>query len=126
MRKEIIPDNDLVYRRMCKDWYNPKKNKFTDTAFLVRINKNEKYLSVNWSKYISAENASFDRNTKRKFGVGALKAEIPRSESLEVIHKPYFRNPSYSGIIGEKLLDEQSAYEVAGVLADKCVPIIVI
>ena len=61
-KSEIIPDDNYLFRRVHKKLYDPKKRKFTEPAFMVREEKREKSLSVNWDKYESAEQNSYDTN----------------------------------------------------------------
>jgi len=123
---EIIPDNDKLFRRIHISLYNEKKRKFSEPAFMVRDRRNEKALSVNWEKYASAEQTSYDPYTKKNFCVGGIIARIPRKLNLEVIHKPTRNNIAHSIISGNDLLDNQKRYEIAGHLADACEPLIII
>ena len=129
MEIENIPDSASLYRRVYTRHFNRRKNRFSDAAFMVR--SNEKYLSVNWGEYISPEEAVIAPNTEKEFYLGELKASTPREIELDVIHRPSLKQPdtphskSHSSIIGDKLLDQELAYEAAGYLADNCEPIII-
>lgn len=125
MRKaEIIPDDNSLFRRALWVLYNPRTRKFTEPAFMIRPGR-EKGLSVNWDKYATAEQTSYDRNTKKKYCVGSIMARVPRTLNLEVIHTPSKRNRAHSVICGDDLLDSQKNYQIAGYLADACEPIII-
>ena len=128
MEIENITDSASLYRRVYPSHFNHRRNRFSDAAFMVRSKINEKEMSVNWSKYISPEEAVIAPNTESEFYLGELKAAIPREIELDVIHSPGEsdtpHSKSHSSIIGKKLLDKELAYETAGFLADNCEPII--
>jgi len=122
-KHEFIPDGDDLYRRAFPNQYNRKTGRFSLAVFLLR--KGERELSVDWSEYITAEEASVDPNPNysgRKFYVGALYAKVPRHQELEVIHAPAQKNRAHSLITGQRLIN--SKYEVADILAENCRPLI--
>jgi hypothetical protein len=124
---ETIPDDSNLFRRVHPALFNPKTRKFAEGAFLVRPKKNEKALSVNWEKYATAEQTSYDDiKTKKYYCVGSILARIPRTLNLEVIHKPNKDNQAHSVICGDDLLDSQKSYVIAGNLVEECEPIIII
>jgi hypothetical protein len=125
-KAEIIPDDNLLFRRARLNLYNPRTRKFTEPAFMIRPRRGEKGLSVNWEKYATAEQTSYDRKTKKKYCVGSIMARVPRTLNLEVIHTPNKGNRAHSAICGDDLLDSQKNYQIAGYLADACEPIIII
>jgi len=124
MKKEIIPDEDDLYRRIHHLQYDRKRNKISAAVFQVK--RNEKALSVNWSKYSTPEETSIDPVHKGKFYVGGILAKIPRQHELDVVHAPgkRFKNRAHSTIVGRKLLEEETKYEISTILADNCRPII--
>ena len=126
MRKaEIIPDDSLLFRRIRRLLFNPKTRKFTEPAFMIRPGI-EKGLSVNWDKYATAEQTSYDRRTKEKYCVGSIVANVPRTLNLDVVHTPSKKNRAHSTICGNDLFDDLKRYQIAGYLADACEPIIII
>lgn len=90
---EDIPDNDRLYRRIPPVWYNKEEDRVTSAAF------KDLNMSVNWEKYITAENAVRKYPEHR---LSALIAKVPRSKSLEVKHTPSRLIRSHSSIIGKK------------------------
>lgn len=86
----------------------------------------EKALSVNWQKYATAEQTSYDPRSRKKYCVSSIMARVPRALKLEVIHTPSKKNRAHSAICGDDLLDDQKKYLIAGDLADACEPIIII
>lgn len=119
-KREFIPDESNLYRRIPPNQYNEKKGKFSAPAFILR--KNEEGLSLNWSKYSTPQKTAKCPRTGKKFYVGALYAKVPRQQELDVIHEPGKKNPSHSLIIGQKLFD--CSYEAGEFLAENYKPII--
>ena len=122
IKKDFIPDNDDLYRRVLPLQFNPKKGKFTAPSFMLRNDENG--LSVNWERYSTPEESAIcPVKPGKKYYVGGLYAKIPRNEQLEVNHEPTRNNKSHSLIIGKRLIE--SKYEVAEVLAENCRPLII-
>jgi len=124
-QSEFIPDCHDLYRRVLPIQHNRTTGKFVAAAFTLRKKKREKALSVNWSKYITAEETSVDPNPLylgRRFYVGALQAKVPRKHGLRVVHTPKEKNDPHSSIKGKKLID--SPFEMAEILAENCRPLI--
>lgn len=118
MKTEIIPDNNVLFRRATKYDINPRTRKLTETAFMIRAEKGEKALSVNWEKYATAQESAWSGG--QKYCVGGIKALVPRNLSLDVVHKPSKRNKAHSLICGDDLLEREKNYELAGYLAEAC------
>lgn len=121
-KREFIPDEDDLYRRVPKDQYDEKMGKVSSGAFMLREDKNEKALSVNWSKWTTPEESSVCPITGNRYYLGALYAEVPRHQGLEVIHAPSRKNRAHSLITGQRLID--SNFLIADILAENCRPLI--
>jgi len=121
-KREFIPDDDDLYRRIHPRDYNRKTGRISPGAFILRKRKGERALSTNWSKYTTPQKTSLDPNTGRRFYVGALCVEVPRHQELEVIHTPTRKNRGHSSITGQRLID--SNFLIADILAENCRPVI--
>lgn len=95
-----------------------EEGEVTGVAFMLRKDRNEKYLSVNWLEFFNLcdRNAEIDAVRKAlriKPGANAkiavmnvgktveyIKANSPDSRLLSVVHQPNKDNPSHCGIFG--------------------------
>lgn len=125
MKKEDIPDDDFLFRRSSCETFDKKRYRFTAPTFMLRKNKGEKGLSVNWSKYSTPEKTSICPITGKRFYVGKVKAIIPREVDLDVNHTPSKHNKAHCTICGDQLYDDLKAYEIAEYIAEKCIPVII-
>ncbi|MGR3311446.1 MAG: hypothetical protein ACUZ77_11830 [Candidatus Brocadiales bacterium] len=121
IKKEFIPDNDNLYRRVRPRHFDPKTGKISSASFLLRP-KDKGRLSVNWERYSTPEKSAICPRCGEKFLIGGLQAKIPRYEQLEVNHAPSQDDKSHSLISGQRLIE--SNLEVAVELAEKCRPLI--
>lgn len=102
---EIIPDEDLLYRRIPPQHYVKEEDRVSSAAF------RDPNLSVDWSRHITPEQSvkGFPNNH-----LAALIAKIPRALGQEVYHTPSLRNYAHSSIVGQK------STSVARKLANSC------
>lgn len=115
---ENIPNAAQLYRRISKWNYDKRRGKFSSSAFMLR--KKESTLSVNWEKYSTPESSSLCPIKGDRYHVGAITAEIPRRECLNVTHSPV-RHQAHTLISGARLTE--SNLEVAETLVEYCRPV---
>ena len=97
-QRELIPDEDLLYRRIPFSWYVKEENRIKSAAF------KDPEASVDWEKYITPEGSLANYPS---YSLVALKARIPRACDQAVIHDPETDNYSHSLISGRKSLCTQ-------------------
>ncbi len=116
--EKIPPDNHL-YRRSPEECYDASSNSFTEGAFLLRLEINETYLSVDWAERADINVSCVDPKTKKELPIAKLNVQDTLDLKLKVEHKPSKRNRAHSGIFGDDLFDEVlrfiKASELAGI-----------
>ncbi len=118
---EQIPENDHLYRRVHHKCYDPISGKCTEGAFLLKLDRQEQYLSVDWAERTTLEVSCLDPNTKKKFKIAEIRAGYPRELGLTVEHKPSLKHIAHAGILGKALHDDVQRIIIASQLAEKSI-----
>jgi hypothetical protein len=129
-----LAETDHFFRHIKKSWMD---GDFIDpAAFRLRLDKNEKGLSVNWVEYFKKSNprdaitplleifARKGRNAGGQsifamFNVGQAKTAAAKYVPIEIVPKPEDDDESHAEMIGYEGYNDQVAEELAKVILEK-------
>ncbi len=98
IQKEIIQDQDSVFRNVHKNWFD-EDGTIMPGAFR---SSDDSGVSVNWSKYSTPEESRNKAKTPSDNAVISLVAgEVRSIDSLRLEHTPISNNIAHSSIFGE-------------------------
>ena len=117
---KIPPDNHL-YRRVSDECFDAPSGKCTEGAFLLRLDRGETDLSVDWAERGNIHISCVDYRTKKKFKIAELLVQVPLDLGLAVDYTPRKHNTAHTSISGKDLFDEVERFIKASELADKSV-----
>ncbi|NIR52265.1 hypothetical protein GWO43_27100 [candidate division KSB1 bacterium] len=98
LESEVIPDEDLLYYNIHKNWI--REGEVMPGVFRERGEEELKGMSTDWCKYSSPQEC---RNRARKpsdNGVVHFVTKELRYLQLKVVHAPFRNNPAHTNVKG--------------------------
>ncbi len=131
-KRDPIPSKDHVTRYCNSE--EVQNGQILASAFELRLEKKEKYLSVNWLEYfeglppevaiVKIRKALKDKKLCNKDGliaainVGEL-LKVDLTSTIEVLYLGSKKDKSYSGIFGQEEINELAALEMLDLVTEK-------
>ena len=130
MQGDQVPAQDHV-SRLARPSDCTDGGRVTASAFELRVDRNEKYLSVNWLEFLNLPTREAEINEirsvlgeKLKLGkaarIAVLRVRTITQEGLRVIHEPSEQppDPSHTGIYGLDLVPADQEFFIRTSLAN--------